>query len=77
MKKQKNLVVEFTPPYNSKIVKIFSPYYKVGVSKTDKKFVIKIPEIDKFSCIVVEAECRIRMLYWLCNFKIFFDFYWK
>lgn len=54
MKKQKNLVVEFNPPLESKIVKIFSPFCKISVSKIGEKFVIKIPEIDKFNCIVAE-----------------------
>ncbi len=54
MRKQKNLFVEFVPPDHSKIVKIFSPYSRVNVSKKGEKFIIRISEIDKFSCIVAE-----------------------
>jgi len=54
MKKQKNITVEFIPPDGTKITKVFSPYGKIKVSKSGEKSVIKIPEINKFYCIVAQ-----------------------
>jgi len=53
-KKQKNFVLEFAPPENKRIEKIFSPFGKLSVSKSKEKFIIRIPEIDKFHCVVVQ-----------------------
>ncbi len=53
-KKQKNIVLEFTPPGMAQIEKIFSPFGKLNVSKSKGKFLIRIPEIDKFFCVVVQ-----------------------
>ncbi|HOK80911.1 MAG TPA: beta-galactosidase trimerization domain-containing protein, partial [bacterium] len=52
MKKQKNVTVEFIPKKNVK--KVFSVFDKISVTKVGEKFVIRIPEIDKFYCIVAE-----------------------
>ncbi|MCM8759498.1 MAG: beta-galactosidase trimerization domain-containing protein [Candidatus Omnitrophica bacterium] len=54
MKKQKNITVEFFPPQGYCVKKIFSPYGKIGIDRSGEKFIIKIPEIDKFHCIVFE-----------------------
>ncbi|MCX7704971.1 MAG: hypothetical protein N2115_01770, partial [bacterium] len=54
MQKQKNVVVEFIPPEHSKIKNIFSPYGRIEVSKKGEGFTIRIPEIDKFYCLVAE-----------------------
>lgn len=55
MQKQKNVFVKFTPPADKVVKKIFSPYGKLGISKAGEELIIKIPEIDKFDCVIIEC----------------------